>query len=65
MVLPSIEQSLKSVEQMKLELEQAAIHLERALFLKNKLKREYINTEKFIESMIEHHEPSRKMQGRK
>lgn len=57
MALPSIEQTLKSVELMKEELEQASIHLERALFLKNKMKREYMSTEQFIKQMIEHHDP--------
>lgn len=65
MVLPTIEQTLKSVEQMKSELEQAAIHLERALFMKNKLKREYMNTETFIQQMIEHHDPPGKLTERK
>jgi len=65
MVLPTIEQSLKSVEQMKSELEQAAIHLERALFMKNKLKREYMNTETFIKQLVEHHDPPGKFIERK
>lgn len=65
MVLPTIEQSLKSVEQMKSELEQAAIHLERALFMKNKLKREYMNTETFINQLVEHHDPPGKFIERK
>ena len=52
-----IEKTLKDVEYMKQELEQASIHLERALFTKNRIKKEYVTTEKFIQEMVKHYNP--------